>query len=65
MSMEKQQNCDSMTTVTVKDFNPQMDYQEPPPVWLLTFKNIYFIRWLVILYAFKNLMKCMHSYAFH
>ncbi|CAL8120127.1 unnamed protein product [Orchesella dallaii] len=31
--MEKQQNCDSMTTVTVKDFNPQMDYQEPPPAY--------------------------------
>ncbi|ODN04220.1 hypothetical protein Ocin01_02481 [Orchesella cincta] len=32
--MEKQQqNCDSMTTVTVKDFNTQMDYQEPPPAY--------------------------------
>ena len=32
--MEKQppSDCDSMTTVTVKDYTPGMEYPDPPPV---------------------------------
>jgi hypothetical protein len=34
--MEKQQNlnnCDSMTSVTVKDYSPAPEYQDPPPAY--------------------------------